>query len=139
VETFLVRVLGLERERVHAEAHRWEHALSDEVVERLDAWLGHPRRDPHGTPIPAAPRRRAAPRRLTELETGEQGVVLTAGGSDDRHAAYIRQLGLVPGAVVRVVRRRPFGGPRTLEIANRRSIVGPEVTDFVNLREEEES
>ena len=34
------------------EAHRLEHALSDEVVRRLDAWLGHPAVDPHGTPIP---------------------------------------------------------------------------------------
>jgi len=136
VETFLVRVLGLEPKRVHAEAHRWEHVLSDDVVERLDAWLGHPERDPHGTPIPAPVRRRPVETRLTALAAGEQGVVLTAGGNDDRHAAYIRKLGLVPGAMVRAIKRRPFGGPLSLDVAGRRSIVGPEVTDFVTIREE---
>ncbi|MBM4118826.1 metal-dependent transcriptional regulator [bacterium] len=54
VETFLVGTLGLPADRVHAEAHRLEHALSDEVVERLDHWLGRPERDPHGSPIPRA-------------------------------------------------------------------------------------
>lgn len=52
IETFLVDILGLPADRVHAEAHRLEHAMSDEVVQRLDRWLGHPRHDPHGTPIP---------------------------------------------------------------------------------------
>jgi len=52
METFLVTVLGMATDQVHAEAHRLEHALSDEVVERLDVWLGRPERDPHGQPIP---------------------------------------------------------------------------------------
>ena len=52
VETFLVTVLGMPADEVHAEAHRLEHALSDAVVDRLDAWLGRPATDPHGQPIP---------------------------------------------------------------------------------------
>ena len=52
VETFLVEILDFSPDAVHDEAHRLEHALSDEVVRRLDAWLGHPAVDPHGTPIP---------------------------------------------------------------------------------------
>ncbi len=52
VETFLVDILGMDADKVHAEAHRLEHALSDEVVDRLDAWLGRPTTDPHGQPIP---------------------------------------------------------------------------------------
>ena len=57
VETFLVTVLGMPADAVHDEAHRLEHALSDEVVERLDAWLGRPQHDPHGQPIPGPHRR----------------------------------------------------------------------------------
>jgi DtxR family Mn-dependent transcriptional regulator len=56
VETFLVTILGMPADRVHAEAHRLEHALSDEVVDRLDAWLGRPDHDPHGSPIPGPQR-----------------------------------------------------------------------------------
>jgi DtxR family Mn-dependent transcriptional regulator len=66
VETFLVNVLGLAPDRVHAEAHRLEHALSDEVVERLDRWLGRPHLDPHGSPIPPAAR---APRMKAKADS----------------------------------------------------------------------
>lgn len=52
VETFLVDVLKMSPDKVHPEAHRLEHALSDEVLERLFAFLGSPEHDPHGSPIP---------------------------------------------------------------------------------------
>src|ERR1043165_5503845 len=52
IETFLVRTLGMDWAEVHAEAERLEHALSDRLLQRLDAFLGHPAVDPHGDPIP---------------------------------------------------------------------------------------
>ncbi|MDO5701110.1 MAG: metal-dependent transcriptional regulator [Bowdeniella nasicola] len=54
IETFLVSVLGYTWDQVHDEAETLEHAVSDFLVERLDRYLGYPRRDPHGDPIPAA-------------------------------------------------------------------------------------
>jgi len=54
IETFLVAYLGYGWDEVHDEAEVLEHAMSDEFVERLDMRLGHPERDPHGDPIPAA-------------------------------------------------------------------------------------
>ncbi len=53
VETFLVNVLKMDWASVHAEAEQLEHAISDEVLDRLDALLGHPATDPHGDPIPS--------------------------------------------------------------------------------------
>lgn len=53
VETFLVNVLKMDWAKVHQEAERLEHAISDEVLDRLDALLGHPGADPHGDPIPS--------------------------------------------------------------------------------------
>ncbi len=54
VELFLVRVLNLDWSAVHDEAERLEHAISDTVIEKIDALLGQPRFDPHGDPIPTA-------------------------------------------------------------------------------------
>ena len=48
VETFLVNVLKMDWAAVHAEAEQLEHAISDAVLDRLDAMLGHPATDPHG-------------------------------------------------------------------------------------------
>jgi DtxR family Mn-dependent transcriptional regulator len=53
VETFLVHVLKMDWSKVHEEAEQLEHAISDEVLDRLDALLGHPETDPHGDPIPS--------------------------------------------------------------------------------------
>ena len=54
VESFLVKVLGLDWSEVHQEAEELEHAISDKVLEKMDALLGRPSVDPHGDPIPSA-------------------------------------------------------------------------------------
>jgi DtxR family Mn-dependent transcriptional regulator len=52
VELFLVQTLQLDWSEVHAEAEELEHVISDKVLDRIDALLGHPEVDPHGDPIP---------------------------------------------------------------------------------------
>ena len=54
LETFLHDHLGYEWDEVHEEAEHMEHAVSDLLVDRIDEYLGHPRFDPHGDPIPTA-------------------------------------------------------------------------------------
>src|SRR5690606_39879727 len=53
IETYLAEVLGVAWDKVHDEAERWEHVLSEEVEAKMAAALGNPTRDPHGAPIPA--------------------------------------------------------------------------------------
>ncbi len=55
-ERLLVDVIGLEWEKAHREADRWEHAISAEVEEKLVALLGDPATCPHGNPIPGSGR-----------------------------------------------------------------------------------
>lgn len=52
LETFLVETLGFHADDVHAEAELLEHAMSEELEERIDLQLGRPTHDPHGDPIP---------------------------------------------------------------------------------------
>ncbi len=54
IETFLVETLHYRWDQVHEEADALEHAVSDFLITRIDELLGHPERDPHGDPIPAA-------------------------------------------------------------------------------------
>ena len=54
IETWLVREFGYGWDEVHDEAEVLEHALSDRLLDAIDARLGHPTADPHGDPIPAA-------------------------------------------------------------------------------------
>jgi DtxR family Mn-dependent transcriptional regulator len=72
-ERLLVDVIGLEWHKVHREAGRWEHVISDDVEARLVELLGDPATCPHGNPIPGsgseAPS--AATRPLAEVGPGE--------------------------------------------------------------------
>jgi DtxR family Mn-dependent transcriptional regulator len=60
IELFLVKILGMNWSEVHDEAERLEHAVSEQLIARIDAMLGHPAVDPHGDPIPT-PEGRVAP------------------------------------------------------------------------------
>ncbi len=51
-ETFLVKEMGLTEEQIHEDAEKYEHLLTDELLDEVDQSLGYPRIDPHGSPIP---------------------------------------------------------------------------------------
>src|SRR5277367_4484460 len=65
LELFLVKVLGLDWSVVHDEADALEHAISDRVLEKIDALLGYPTTDPHGDPIPTSKGHLHEPRRIS--------------------------------------------------------------------------
>ena len=52
IELFLKNILKISTRSIHQEAHRLEHAFSDESITKLRRFLGNPKKDPHGKPIP---------------------------------------------------------------------------------------
>lgn len=102
VETFLVERLGYGWDEVHDEAERLEHAVSDLLVERIDAALGHPAADPHGDPIPDASGRVAVPEGATLLGAADPDArwrVVRVSDADPAVLAAADAAGLAPGAV----------------------------------------
>jgi DtxR family Mn-dependent transcriptional regulator len=71
-ERLLVDVIGLEWEKVHKEADRWEHAISADVEEKLVLLLGDPATCPHGNPIPGSSHKVEGPASvpLTQMQPG---------------------------------------------------------------------
>lgn len=120
LETFLVRVLGYGWDEVHDEAEVLEHAVSDRLMARLDATLGHPDRDPHGDPIPALDGSVPSPDAalLADLETGESGTVARISDTDPDMLRYFDQVGVALDCVVTVVEKRPFAGTITVSVAD---------------------
>jgi len=53
IEAFLETVLGMDDQHVHDEAENLEHAISDQLMYRIDSFLNFPTKDPHGSPIPS--------------------------------------------------------------------------------------
>src|SRR5688572_32218047 len=73
VELFLVEVLGLDWSEVDEEAEELEHAISDKVLDRIDALLEFPQVDPHGDPIPSSKGKLPARSSLTSLAECDLG------------------------------------------------------------------
>ena len=112
LETYLVRELGYGWDEVHDEAEVLEHAISDRMLDRIDAKLGHPTRDPHGDPIPAADGRVATPpaRRLADCADDESATVARISDADPAMLRYFDDVGITLDARVRVLARRDFAG-----------------------------
>jgi DtxR family Mn-dependent transcriptional regulator len=108
LETFLHRSLGVPLERVHAEAERIEHVISDDVALRIAALLGRPRRDPHGHPIPYGDALPSAPLpSLVTLAVGRRARVASLDDRDDDGVAALAAAGVLPGSLLRMERNEP--------------------------------
>jgi len=119
IEAYLVAYLGYSWDAVHDEAERLEHAISDELAERMAAALGNPGVDPHGDPIPTADGDVAeiAGIPLSDAPAGAAMEIRRVNEHEAERLRYLAALGLVPGAVVTVADRQPFDGPLLLHTA----------------------
>ena len=121
IETYLSEALGVPWDEVHDEAEILEHALSEELEERISAHLGHPTADPHGHPIPtkdgSLPEAAPQPRRLWDVVEGESASVAAVPDAEAAALRYLAELGLRPGTRIEVVGRGPVGGPLFVKLA----------------------
>jgi DtxR family transcriptional regulator, Mn-dependent transcriptional regulator len=107
IELFLVNILGMKWWDVHGEAERLEHAVSQEVLNRMEALLGYPTLDPHGDPIPGA-EGQLETRALVGLDQCEPGTRARIGRILDQAPTFLKFLEekkLQPGAEVELVER----------------------------------
>lgn len=118
IETFLVAELGYTWDEVHDEAEILEHSISDLMLSRIDAKLGHPTRDPHGDPIPAEDGTVARPnaRRLSLLQPGESGVITRISDDNPELLRYLQELSITLDRPVTVLRRLPFGAGTAIKL-----------------------
>jgi DtxR family Mn-dependent transcriptional regulator len=133
IEAYLVQFLGYSWDTVHPEAERLEHAVSDTLVERMAAALGHPVADPHGDPIPQPDGsiREPASVPLSDLPVGATAEIVRVNEREPERLRYLASLGLTPGAVVTLRERQPFDGPVTVESGGARHVLGHTLADVV--------
>jgi DtxR family Mn-dependent transcriptional regulator len=113
VETFLVQTLKMDWAEVHQEAETLEHSISDRVLDRIDALLGHPVADPHGDPIPNPKGQLAEAGDKTTLATCAPQKPLRVVRISDQtpeFLEFIQKSGLKPGTKLRVSKRDKAGG-----------------------------
>ncbi len=137
LETFFSRVLGFGMHEVHEEADELEHMISETLEERIAEMLGHPKRDPHGSPIPGKDGHvdRLDFRPLAELEAGSDAVIERIMQRSSEHLRYLEESGLVPGAHITVLEKKPLDGPIVLSTkTNSGEIISHELASKILVR-----
>jgi DtxR family Mn-dependent transcriptional regulator len=121
LELFLVKALGLDWSEVHEEAEHLEHAVSDKVLERIDAVLGHPSVDPHGDPIPTSKGKVTLPKLQSLAECDLHRPVRIARIADQEPAflQFLHKNGLTPGVRLTVESRDAHADSVVLSLADR--------------------
>lgn len=134
IELFLHRIMGYGWELVHDEAERLEHAVSDFFVERIDALLNFPSKDPHGEVIPDARGFRESEDDipLAEAQEGYFTIRKVVTASPEL-LTYLNKESLVPSQSFTLLEKAPFQGPLKLQIRGRKSVtyVGHEVAGCI--------
>jgi len=140
LEAYLTQHLGYDWDGVHSEAERMEHAVSDDLIERMAGALGNPRYDPHGEPIPTAAGdiEEVELVRLSEAAVGQMLELREVATQDAGRLRFFAEQGLVPGARLVVTDRQPFNGPTTVLLgrSNQPRVVGQELARLLLCRPE---
>lgn len=137
LELYLARELGYTWDKVHAEADRLEHVISEEFEDRLDEILGYPTIDPHGDPIPSKEGLVVARNglKLSQLKEGLVCRILRVSDQDPEKLCYLGKLGLYPETRIEVLERAPFGGPLRVRIGEAphqsESMLGVELAEHI--------
>jgi len=123
-EYFLVEKLKFEWDEVHEIAEELEHVRSEELVNRLDDYLGQPRFDPHGDPIPRAdgtiPTRQLTP--LSTLKVGQHGVLMGLQEGPDSLMRYLKKNNIGIGTKIQVIELHDFDESISIKIDNEKEM-----------------
>lgn len=120
IELFLVRTLNLSWDEVHEEAEHMEHAVSDLLVDRMDAYLGFPEIDPHGDPIPKSDGSIAATSQmaLCDCPTGFDFRLERVLNQTAEFLRYLSEARLEIGSTGTILRNEKATGTMTVRIAD---------------------
>jgi DtxR family Mn-dependent transcriptional regulator len=112
-ERLLVDIIGLEWEKVHKEADRWEHAISADVEDKLVKLLGDPATCPHGNPIPGSSHKVDGPASTLLTQSAPGPVVVRRISEkieiDEGALEFLADAHLIPGSNAVIVESGPSG------------------------------
>ncbi|OQP66117.1 metal-dependent transcriptional regulator [Niastella populi] len=124
-EVFLVDKLGFKWHQVHEIAEQLEHIHSQELIDKLDAYLDFPKTDPHGDPIPDAKGVFVVSKSvlLASLPPGSQGRFTGVTDHSSAFLNYLDRIGLSLGDPVKVKEVEAYDKNYTLQLKAKRTVV----------------
>jgi len=135
-EYFLVNTLNFKWDEVHEIAEELEHVNSKLLVERLDKFLGYPKHDPHGDPIPDHNGNIEEPTVITlnKLQPGEKGIIVGVSEHSSSFLKYLEKTMLTLGASLQMVEVTEFDGSVDLILADKKINISRDVAKHLLMK-----
>jgi len=123
-EVFLVDQLHFSWEEIHEVAEELEHVRSKKLIDKLDAFLSHPKFDPHGDPIPDSNGRVSVQQQLplSELPLNKQAVITSVQNQSTELLSFLTSHHIMIGTRLEVKRKLPFDNSIEIKFKNRQSL-----------------
>lgn len=117
-EVFLVEKLGYGWDKIHDIAEQLEHIHSAELIDKLDKFLGFPKFDPHGDPIPDASGNIQSLRQvlLSKMKKGEKGKVVGVKDSSSKFLQYLDAQQIHLGSEIEITEIIEFDGSLSIQL-----------------------
>ena len=130
-EVFLVDKLGFSWDEVHEIAEELEHIKSEQLINKLDAFLGFPVADPHGDPIPDAKGeiKKIDKQLLSEVEINASFHCVGVKDSSTDFLKYLDKQKIALGSVVKVIDKEDFDDTLTVEIDGKRLTISNKIAN----------
>jgi DtxR family Mn-dependent transcriptional regulator len=130
-EVFLVEKLNFHWDEVHDIAEQLEHIKSDELVKRLDAFLGRPDFDPHGDPIPDSQGniKKTEKKLLSEMEKNQRGVCVGVKESSGEFLQYLDKKKITIGTKIEVKGKEFFDGSMVIQVGKDQFFISNKIAE----------
>jgi DtxR family Mn-dependent transcriptional regulator len=135
-EVFLVEKLNFSWDEVHEVAEQLEHIKSPKLTNELDAFLGFPKQDPHGDPIPDKEGNYdlLEKKLLATLGLGQRGICVGVNDSSSDFLQFLDKQKIALGNEIKVVGKEPFDGSMQLQIANREFSISNKIANNLYIK-----
>ncbi|MCJ7466084.1 MAG: metal-dependent transcriptional regulator [Maribacter sp.] len=136
-EVFLVDKLDFQWDEVHEVAEQLEHIKSEKLIDKLDTYLGHPKLDPHGDPIPTKDGKfkETVKLLLSETPINSIGVCIGVKDSSATFLKFLDKHKIALGDMIKVLDKEEFDGSLHIQIKQRNLLISEQIAGniFVNL------
>ena len=138
-EVFLVKILDFSWDKVHDTAEQLEHIDSPELVDKLEEFLGNPKFDPHGDPIPSKTGKflERITYTLSELQPGETGLLAGVLNHAPEFLQYLDKIGLGIGVKFTLTETISFANSVAISTEKKDIILSGEAADHLIVTKEE--
>lgn len=130
-EVFLVEKLNFSWDEVHDVAEQLEHIQSQKLTDELDAFLGFPKQDPHGDPIPDKDGNyhQIEKRLLSSLKNNEAGICVGVKDSSSEFLQFLDKQEISLGQKITVLEKEPFDDSLHIEIGDRKFSISNKIAN----------